>query len=113
MRSRKKCPASPGWNPFGESVTSAGKKEASANPDWEAELAAYDTARENEEREYRSHHLVIPESGSGDLTDEENEVFLGVLRGLSADEIAEMHGVEVSIVIGLVEIVRAKLALDR
>ncbi len=81
------------------------------NPDWEKEIAEFDSACAIEDREFRAHHMLIPESGNSSLTDEENEVFNCILRGLSPEEIAEMYGVEVAIITGLCEIIRAKLSL--
>jgi len=87
------------------------KTDTTPNPDWEREIAKYDSARAGEDREFRSHHLLIPESGNPNLTVEENEVFNCILRGLPPDEVAEMYGVEVGVITGLCEIIRAKLSL--
>lgn len=81
------------------------------NPNWEAEIAEFDSACESQDREFRSHHLLISESGNASLTVEENEVFNCILRGLPPDEIAEIYGVETGVITGLCEIIRAKLSL--
>lgn len=81
------------------------------NENWEAEMATYDAACESEEREFRRKHLLFKNSGSSALTDEENEIFDKVLRGIPCDEIAEQYGVEKELITGLIEIIRAKLSL--
>jgi DNA-binding CsgD family transcriptional regulator len=88
------------------------KKNEPVNEDWEAEIAAYDAASEAEDREFRKHNIIIRESGNSELTVEENEVFALVLKGISCSEIAEQYGVEVGLITGLVEIIRAKLSIS-
>ena len=85
--------------------------DTSFNENWEAEIAAYDKKCAQMEKEYREHFLVIRESGSKDLTEEENEVLVLFLNGVSCEEIAKQCEVEIDVITGLLEIVRAKLSL--
>jgi hypothetical protein len=87
------------------------RKREDINENWRAEIAAYDAACETEEAEFRRKHLLIRSGGNPDLTPEENEVFDSLLRGIPCDEIAEQYGVEKEVIIGLVEVIRAKLSL--
>ena len=75
-------------------------------------MAAYDAACEAEEAEFRKKHIIIRSEGNSSLTDEENMVFDSVLRGIPCEEIAEQYGVEKEVIIGLVEVIRAKLSIS-
>ena len=91
----------------------AGKKhkEDSYNKSWEAEIAAYDTERQQTEREFYNKHMIISGSGKSNLTDEENDVLTLFLNGVACDEIAKQYNVETEVVTGLLDIVKAKLSL--
>jgi len=93
-------------------MTAQGKKREAFNENWEAEIAAYDAECSARDTEFRKNHLVIKNEGISDLTPEENEVFVLVLRGMSCSDIAEQYGVETELIIGLLEIIRAKLSLE-
>jgi DNA-binding CsgD family transcriptional regulator len=82
------------------------------NEDWEKEIAAYDAACDENDREFRNRNLVVGNPGCPDLTPEENEVFELVLKGIPCSEIAERFGVEESLIIGLIEVIRAKLSIS-
>ncbi len=88
------------------------RKEQEYNRNWEAEIAAFDAEREAEDREYHRKHVVLDDSGKTKLTVEETEVFEMALRGIPLAEIAEQCGVEEDVIFGLVEIIRAKLAIS-
>lgn len=75
-------------------------------------MAAYDAACETKEAEFRNKNILFRNEGSPELTPEENEVFDSLLRGIPCDEIAEQYGVEKDVIIGLIEVIRAKLALS-
>ena len=55
--------------------------------------------------------IIINESGRSELTDEENEIITLVLNGNSCVEIAKQYEVEVDVISGLLEVIRAKLSL--
>ncbi len=93
-------------------MTPPRRKREDINENWQADIAAYDAECEAEEREFRKKHLLIRSEGSPDLTPEENEVFDSLLRGIPCEEIAEQYGVEKDIIIGLIEVIRAKLSLS-
>ena len=88
------------------------RKSEDINENWQAEFAAFDAECEARENEFRKQHLLIMNEGHPELTPEENEVFDSLLRGIPCDEIAEQYGVEKDVIIGLIEVVRAKLALS-
>ena len=91
-----------------------GKKHHRAktyNENWQAEMAEYDAEFKRIEREFYNKHLVINDSGSSRLTDEENEVLTLYLNGVSCEEIANQNGIEVEVIISLLDIIRAKLSL--
>ena len=92
----------------------AGKKEkktSGVNTDWEAEIAAYDEDCRCRDEEYRRHAINVNGSGTSELTEEENEVLTLFLDGASCGEIARQLEVEVELITGLLEIIRAKLSL--
>ncbi len=88
------------------------KSEEVYNENWEAEIAAYDAECRAREADFKKTHLVFKDSGSSDLTEEEQVVFDLVLKGSTCSEIAENLGVEVELITGLLEIIRAKLSLS-
>ena len=90
----------------------ARKRREPVNENWEAEIASYDADREAVDREFNRRHIIISESGTSELTAEENEVFQLVLKGIPCSEIAERYGVEENLITALVEIIRAKLSLS-
>ena len=87
-------------------------KKESCNEKWEAEIASYDEECQREEKKFFSEHIFIPESGSSDLTVEENEVLKLFLNGVSCDQIASQYEVEEGVITGLLEIIRVKLPLN-
>ena len=87
------------------------KKTSGVTENWEAEIAAYDEDCRLRDDEYRRHAIIINESGNPELTGEENEVLTLFLNGVSCDEIARQLEVEVELITGLLEIIRAKLSL--
>ncbi|MBN1292282.1 MAG: hypothetical protein JXB48_10620 [Candidatus Latescibacteria bacterium] len=92
----------------------AGKKhdKKEYNQNWESEIKAYDDECNRIDAEFYSHALIInPSSGNTELTEEENEVLTMYLKGTSCSEIAVQNDVELSVVTGLLEIIRAKLSL--
>ena len=92
----------------------AGKKQKDTpfNENWESEIAAYDEECHRIEKEYHENHIIVEESGSDKLTEEENEVLTLFLKGTSCSEIANIFNVEIEIITGLLEIIQAKLSLD-
>ena len=93
-------------------MTAKKKKAKPINENWEAEIAAYDEECRRREQEFKKNHVIIKGSGSEKLTDDENEVLTLFLNGASCEDIAKQNNVEVEIVIGLLEIIRAKLSLE-
>jgi hypothetical protein len=93
-------------------MTPSRRKRDDINENWQADIAAYDAECQAQEREFRKQHLIIQSEGNSELTPEENEVFDSLLRGIPCDEIAEQYGVEKEVIIGLIEVVRAKLSLS-
>jgi len=87
------------------------KKPCEINANWEAEIAAYDETCRLREAEYARHTIVIKDSGNTELTEEENAVLTLFLNGVSCSEIAKQFEVEVELITGLLEIIRAKLSL--
>ena len=87
------------------------KKPSGVNTDWEAEIAAYDEDCRCRDEEYRRHAINVNGSGNPELTEEENEVLTLFLNGASCNEIARQLEVEVELITGLLEIIRAKLSL--
>ena len=87
------------------------RKRDEVNENWEAEIAAYDEDCKKREREFREHFMVITEAGHASLTDEENEVLRLYLNGITCEEIAKQNQIEVEVVAGLLEIIRAKLSM--
>ncbi|MDP2984586.1 MAG: hypothetical protein Q8O92_14805 [Candidatus Latescibacter sp.] len=81
------------------------------NENWEAEIAAFDAECRARDDEFNKTHMVVKDPASSDLTAEEQEVFNLVLKGESCSEIAEKYEVEVELITGLLEIIRAKLSL--
>ena len=87
------------------------KNKEEYNENWEAEIAAYDSECQRHEKEFYKTHIIITESGNDRLTVEENEVLNLYLNGVSFEEIAKQYKVEVKVVTGLMEVIRAKLSL--
>jgi len=92
----------------------AGKKQKdnSFNENWESEIKAYDEECRRIEQKFREKHMLIKESGSDKLTDEENEVLNLFLKGIPCSEIATIFNIETEIITGLLEIIQAKLSLE-
>ena len=100
-------------SPYKEIVV-AGKKQkktSRVNENWEVEIAAYDEDCQLRDEEYRKHAITVNGSGNSELTEEENEVLTLFLDGASCGEIARQLEVEVELITGLLEIIRAKLSL--
>ena len=93
-------------------MTAHKRHEDDFNKNWEAEIAAYDAECKKHEQEFLKQHMVVPESGLKELDDAENEVLRLVLQGLSCEEIAKETETDADMVRGLLEIIRAKLALE-
>ena len=85
-------------------------KKETYNKNWESEIAAYDDEWYRNDEEFWKHALIIHESGSSELTDEENQVLTLYLNGVSCREIANQCEVEVEIIIGLLKVICAKLS---
>ncbi len=92
----------------------AGKKQkdTSFNENWESEITAYDEECHRIEKKYHEKHIIVEESCSDKLTEEENEVLTLFLKGTSCSEIADTYNVEPEIITGLLEIIQAKLSLN-
>jgi hypothetical protein len=82
------------------------------NPDWEKEIGKFDAECELSEREFRKRHLIIGSDGKNELAPEENDVLTLYLSGMSLEAIAEQNQVELELVTGLMEIIKAKLSLN-
>lgn len=93
-------------------MTAKKKKAKPFNENWEAEIAAYDEEFRRREKEFQKNHVTIKESGSKKLTVDENKILTLYLHGASCEEIAKQNDVDVEIVTGLLEIIRAKLSLE-
>ena len=90
----------------------AGKlKRDNFSENWEAKIADYDEMCRARDNEFYTKHLVIPKSGSTELTEEENEVLALYLSGVTCEDIASQHDVEIGVVVGLIEVIRTKLSL--
>ena len=90
----------------------AGRKHKEEyNKNWKAEITAYDKECQCLEKEFYKTHIIITESSNDGLTVEENEVLNLYLNGFSFEEIAKQYKVEVEVVTGLMEVIRAKLSL--
>jgi len=99
--------------PYKELVV-AGKKQkktSGVTENWEAEIAAYDEDCRLRDAEHKRHAIIVNKSGNSELTEEENEVLTLYLNGVSCIEIAQQFEVEVELITGLLEIIRAKLSL--
>ena len=92
-------------------VSDTHKNKAGFNENWESEIAAYDEECRRKEEDFRKNSIIINESGRSELTDEENEIITLVLNGNSCVEIAKQYEVEVDVISGLLEVIRAKLSL--
>ncbi len=88
------------------------KQLQNPNPDWATELAAYDKDCEAREREFIEHHIVFGGSPGHGLTEEETTIFTMFLRGVSCAEIAKEAGVTEGEIVGFIEVIRAKLAIE-
>ena len=93
-------------------VTGKKHKDNSYNENWKTEIEAYDAECQRIEKEFYKKHIIITESGNSDLTDEENEILILFLNGVSCSEIAKQYKVEEEIVTGLMEIIQAKLSMS-
>ena len=82
------------------------------NKNWESEITAYDEECNRQEKEFFEKHFILKKSGTDKLTKEENEILNLYLSGVSCETIAEQSGVEIEVVTGLLEIIRAKLSLN-
>lgn len=89
---------------------SAHKRTNDYNENWEAEIEAYDKACREREKVYQQHALII-DGDKDDLTEEENLVLQSYLKGMSISEIAKEAEVDVDLVTGLLEVIKAKLSL--
>jgi len=87
-------------------------KNNAFNENWEKEIAAYDEECHTREIEFFEKHVIIKESGSEKLTQEENDILILYLNGIPCNEIAQEYKVEEKIITGLLEIIRAKLSLE-
>ncbi len=85
---------------------------STVNINWESEITAYDEECNRQEKKFFEKHFFITESGTDKLTKEENEILNLYLNGVSCETIAEQSGVEIEVVTGLLEIIRAKLSLN-
>ena len=87
------------------------KKTSGVTENWEAEIAAYDEDCRFRDAEYKRHAITVSKSGNSELTEEESEVITLYLNGVSCIEIARQFEVEVELITGLLDIMRAKLSL--
>ncbi|MHB9028667.1 MAG: hypothetical protein ACYC9O_07860, partial [Candidatus Latescibacterota bacterium] len=87
------------------------KRNEEYNENWEAEIAAFDAECEAADKEYHQKYIAFDGTCDSRLTEEENEVFGLVLRGMPLSEIAEQCEIEEELIYGLVEVIRAKLSL--
>jgi len=87
------------------------KKEVFVNENWEAEIAAYDEECRCTDQEFYDKNIIITQAESNGLTVEENEVMNLFLNGVTCENIAKQYEVEVEVITGLLEIIRAKLSL--
>lgn len=94
-------------------MTEENKHTEDFNENWESQIAEYDAECRKREMEFHKIHMVIPESGLDSLDDAENEVLRLILNGLSCQEIAKETNTDSEMVFGLVEIIRAKLSLEK
>ncbi len=83
------------------------------NENWESQIAEYHDECKKREMEFLKTHMVVPDSGIDSLDDAENEVLRLVLQGLSCQEIAQETKTDSEMVFGLLEIIRAKLSLEK
>ena len=88
------------------------RKDKTFDENWEAEIAAYDKECRRHEKEFYKKHIIIKESGSDKLTEEENEILFLFLNGVSCEDIAKQSNVEPEVITALLEIIRTKLSLD-
>ena len=88
-------------------------KESDINQNWESEIAAYDKACDQLEREFRENFVIITDSGHSALSKDENEILKLYLNGIPCNEIAEQYGIDENILSGMLEIIRAKLTLQK
>jgi hypothetical protein len=89
------------------------KHQDEFNPNWETEIAEYDKACAKEDRDFKRHFMVITEAGHKSLSVDENEVLKLFLNGVSCKEIAKQAKVEPEEVEALLEIIRAKLSMEK
>ena len=85
--------------------------QAGFNENWESELSAYDEECRLKEEDFRKHYIIINEVERSELTDEEYEVITLVLSGKTCVEVAKQYEVEVELITGLLEVIRAKLSI--
>ena len=87
-------------------------KEKSFNKNWKKEIALYDDKCRQFEEDFFKHNIIIPESGFSELSEEENNVLMLFLNGISCEKIAMQFEVETGIITGLLEVISAKLFLN-
>jgi len=92
-------------------VAAGKRKWDNCNENWESDIADYDEICRERDKEFYRKHLVISQSGSTELTEEENEVLVLYLNGVTCEDIATQHDVETEVVVGLLEVIRSKLSL--
>jgi DNA-binding CsgD family transcriptional regulator len=86
-------------------------KREKYNKNWETEIAQYDNECRCRDEEFYKNHIIIKESGSSQLTDEENEIFTLYLNGVPCEEIAVRFNVETEVISGLLKIICAKFSI--
>jgi DNA-binding CsgD family transcriptional regulator len=92
-------------------MTAARKRNEEYNMNWENDIKAFDDECRASDAEFYKTHMVVKDPAVSDLTEDEQEVFEMVLKGATCAEIAEKYEVEVELITGLLEIIRAKLSL--
>jgi DNA-binding NarL/FixJ family response regulator len=92
-------------------MTAARRRDEEYNMNWENDIKSFDDECRARDDEFHKTHMVIKDPASSDLTEDEQAVFELVLKGATCSEIAEKYEVEVEVITGLLEIIRAKLSL--
>lgn len=87
-------------------------KEKSFNKKWKKEIAVYDDKCKQSEEDFYKQNIIIPKSGFSELSEEENDVLVLFLKGISCEEIAKQFEVDSGIITGLLEVISAKLPLN-
>ena len=96
----------------GKPVSGKINKKESCNENWEAEIASYDKECRRIEKKFFNKHIITSQSSNTELTEEENEVLNLFLNGISCEGIAAQYDVELDVITGVMEIIRAKLPLS-